>query len=60
MKFLTIFLLLGLMIVANAGKVTWDSNGKPKIEASGKPIKGCNQGGLKELIKDKNSTDCTS
>jgi hypothetical protein len=60
MKFLMIFLLLGSMIVVNAAKVTWDSNGKPKIEASGKPIKGCNQASLKDLLKDRNSSDCDS
>jgi len=29
------------VVGANAGKVVWDKSGKPKIEKSKKPIKGC-------------------
>ncbi len=58
MRFLQIVMLFVLLVVfANGGKVTWDGNGKPQIEASGKPIKGCNQG-LKELLNDNNSSKC--
>jgi len=55
MKFRHIVLFLGLVVVANAGKVTWGADGKPNIEMSG-PAKGCNGGGLKSLGKDNNST----
>ena len=61
MKFLQIILLfLTFVVVANGGKVNWDSNGKPQIEKSDKPIKGCNQGGLAELGKDNNSSSSCS
>lgn len=58
MKFLKIFLLLGLVVSLNAGKVTWDSNGNPIIAGSDYPIKGCHQGGLETIVEDKNSSSC--
>ena len=61
MRFLQVVVLFVLFVVgANGGKVIWDGSGKPQIEASGKPIKGCNKAGLKELLKDRNSSDCNS
>ncbi len=56
MRFLPIVLLLTMVVALNAAKVTWDKNGKPIIEKSDKPIKGCNQGGLETLGKDANKT----
>jgi hypothetical protein len=57
MKFLQIVgLFLALVVVANGGKVKWGSDGKPIIEASKKPIKGCNKAKLNELARDNNST----
>ena len=57
MRFLQIVLLLTMMVVAlNAAKITWDKNGKPIIEKSNRPIKGCHQGGLETLSKDANKT----
>ena len=49
-------LLLLLVMGANGGKVKWDSNGKPIIEKSKKPIKGCKKETLDSVLKDKNST----
>jgi hypothetical protein len=59
MNFLKIVLFLALVVVANGGKVKWDSSGKPKIEKSKKPIKGCNKKSLSELAKDNNSSKCS-
>jgi len=57
MKMKQIVLFLSLIVVANAGKVTWGADGKPSIELSGKPVQGCSNGGLSTLInKDTNST----
>lgn len=50
---------MALVVVANGGKVKWDSNGKPIIEKSKKPIKGCNKKSLSELAKDNNSSKCS-
>ncbi len=43
-------------VFANGGKVNWDSKGKPHIEKSDKPTKGCMQGGLGSLGQDNNSS----
>ena len=60
MKILHITLLFLLsMVVANAQKVTWDANGKPHIESSSKPIKGCLSMSLEDFSKDNNSSSCT-
>jgi hypothetical protein len=60
MKFLQIILLfLAFVVVANGGKVNWDSKGKPQIEKSKGPIKGCSQGGLADLGKDNNTSKCS-
>jgi hypothetical protein len=56
MRLKYIVLFLSLIVVANAGKVTWGADGKPNIELSGKPVKGCGQGGLSSLLKDTNTT----
>jgi len=56
MKLKHIMLFLSLIVVAHAGKVTWSADGKPNIEMSGKPIKGCNSGGFSSVAKDNNST----
>jgi hypothetical protein len=56
MKLKHIMLFLSLIVVANAGKVTWSADGKPNIEMSGQPVKGCNRGGLDSIVKDNNST----
>ncbi len=58
MRLLQILLFLGLVIFANGGKVKWDKNGKPKIEKSKKPEKGCNKTSLNSLLQDKNSSKC--
>jgi hypothetical protein len=60
MRFLRITLLFLVFVVfANGGKVNWDSQGKPQIEKSEKPVKGCMQGGLESLGQDNNNTsDC--
>ena len=50
MKLMHITLLFLLfVVVANAGKVNWDSQGKAHIEKSDKPVQGCNQNGIEEL-----------
>lgn len=60
MRFIHITLLLLLFVViANGGKVNWDSKGKPQIERSDKPVKGCNQKGLEKLLKENNSSSCS-
>ncbi len=56
MRFLSIVLLLTMVVALNAAKIKWDKNGKPIIEKSNKPIRGCNQGGLETLGKDANRT----
>ena len=56
MRFLQILLFLALVVGANGGKVKWGPDGKPIIEASNKPIKGCNKSKLDDLAKDSNST----
>ena len=56
MRFLQIVLLLSVVVAVNAGKITWDANGKPIIAKSDKPVKGCNQGGLETMSKDANKT----
>ena len=57
MKFLhTILLFLLLVVVANGGKIHWDSKGKPQIESSGKPERGCYHMGLAGLLKDNNNS----
>ncbi len=56
MRFLPIVLLLTMVVALDAAKITWDKDGKPIIEKSNKPIKGCNQGGLDTLSKDSNKT----
>ena len=58
MRFLQILLFLGLIGFANGGKVKWAEDGKPIIEKSDKPVKGCNKAELKDLLKDNNSTKC--
>jgi len=58
MRFLQVLLFLALVVVANGGKVKWDSNGKPKIERSNKPVKGCQKSKLEDLGKDNNSSKC--
>ena len=59
MRFLQVFVIvLAFVIVANGGKVNWDSKGKPQIEKSEKPVKGCMQGGLDSLGKDSNTSGC--
>jgi len=56
MRLLQILLFLILVVVANGGKVKWDANGKPKVEKSKKPVKGCNKASLDSLLKDNNGT----
>ena len=57
MRLLKALLLLLLLVMGvNGGKVKWDSNGKPIIEKSKKPIKGCKKETLDSVLKDKNST----
>jgi len=51
-----IVLLLLLIVVANAGKVTWGADGKPHIEMSGEDVKGCHKGGINSIVQDSNST----
>ena len=48
-----------LATVSFGGKVVWDKDGKPHIEKSKKPIKGCQQKSLSELVEDKNTTKCS-
>lgn len=57
MKFLkTVAMLAILVMSANGAKVTWGADGKPIIEASSTPVRGCIQGGLEDLGKETNST----
>lgn len=48
-------LFFSLIVVANAGKVTWGADGKPHIESSGNE-KGCYNGGINAIAEDNNST----
>lgn len=59
MRFLQIVLLLSIVVGANAGKIIWDKNGKPIMEKTDKPVRGCNQGGLETLGQDSNSSKKT-
>jgi len=60
MKFLhTTLLLLLCVVIVNGGKIKWDSKGKPQIERSDKPIKGCIQRGIEDFKKDNNSSSCS-
>ena len=56
MRFLQIVVLLTVVVSVNAGKITWDANGKPIIAKSNKPVKGCHQGGLETMSNDSNKT----
>ena len=56
MRFLQIVLLLTMVVALDAAKITWDKNGKPIIEKSNKPIRGCHQGGLETMSHDTNKT----
>lgn len=59
MRLLKVLLLLLLLVMgANGGKVKWDANGKPIIEKSKKPVKGCKKETLDSVLKDKNATKC--
>ena len=49
MRFLQIVLLLTMVMALDAAKITWDKNGKPIIEKSNKPIRGCHQARLEVL-----------
>jgi hypothetical protein len=61
MKFLQIIVLFSvLVVIANGGKVNWDSKGKPQIEKPTKPIKGCNQRGLSSLGEENNNSSSCS
>ena len=51
-----VFLLLMVVVTSNAGKITWDADGKPVIAETNKPVHGCNQGGLDAVVKDANSS----
>jgi hypothetical protein len=56
MKFVKhVVLFVSLIVVANAGKVTWGADGKPHIEMSG-AVKGCHNGGINSVAEDNNST----
>ena len=60
MKFIHITLLLSVFVViVNGGKINWDSKGKPQIERSNKPKKGCIQRGIEDFAKDNNSSSCS-
>ena len=56
MRFLQIVLLLTVVVALNAGKITWDANGKPIIAKSNRPVKGCHQGRLETMSNDANKT----
>ena len=56
MRLIHVVLLVFVVVGANAAKVSWDSNGKPIIAKSNKPVKGCNRGSFEDIVKDKNST----
>jgi len=57
MKLVKIVLLMVVVVmVANAGKVTWGANGKPVVATTSKKIKGCQQGGFNSYLQDKNTT----
>jgi hypothetical protein len=58
MRFLQVIVFLAFVIVANGGKVNWDSQGKPQIEKPKKPVKGCMRGGLESLGQDNNTSNC--
>ena len=63
------FMIVGLVVImAHSAKVDWDAKGKPQIEKSEKPIKGCTKkktlklnadGHLIIIIdKDNNTSSC--
>ena len=54
---LTVIVLTAILAtVSFGGKVVWTKDGKPIIEKSKKPIKGCQQKSLPELARDNNNT----
>ena len=58
----TLGLLASASVMAHGAKIKWDKNGKPIIEKSKKPIKGCKQDlsfldSNKTLTEDYNPTD---
>ncbi len=57
MRFLQVIVFLVFVIAANGDKITW-VKGKPQIEKSKKPIKGCMRGGLESLGQDNNTSNC--
>ena len=60
MRFGTIVLVMALgMTTVFGSKVVWDKDGKPHIEKSKKPVKGCQQKSLDELVRDNNTTKCS-
>jgi len=56
MRFVQIVFLLVIVVSANAGKITWDENGKPIMSETDKPIHGCNQGGFDSIVNDGNTS----
>ncbi len=58
MRGLQLFMVLALLTVAHAGKVTWDSDGKAHIEKSDTPREGCQSVSISDLGTDSNSTKC--
>ena len=60
MKLVKIVLLMLVVIAANAGKVTWDENGRPVVSTMSKTVKGCQQGGFDSFRQDRNSTSSCS
>jgi hypothetical protein len=60
MRLVQILLLFGFVVSIHGGKVKWDENGKPIIEQSEKPVKGCNKESLNSIVEDDNSSSkCT-
>ena len=61
MKFVQILFLLSIAISSvNAGKITWNTEGKPIIAGIKKPAEGCSQGGFNTPVEDLNvSSSCS-
>ena len=58
MKAFWLILLLASLTVAYADKVEWGSDGKAQIEKSVEEREGCQQGGIEDIGKDNNTSDC--
>lgn len=58
MKKIIVLTIIGLASSAIAGKVIWSKDGKPTIEKSKKPVKGCMKPTIEDIKKGENPFQC--